>query len=521
MAIDPHAKIGVFAVPEGFQLRKIDKKLTLLSKNLITPPSSTHTTRSCGAWCNNRFVVTYSAYDHSGILIIDPTTFSVEKQIDFANCGSISLDASTETSMLVCGLNGPKVALIDIFNGKQREFHPFRGISDNYWIEARISANGAVIASYVSPQLAITDQNSAKSYTLLSVEQADSSECLSFFPDFCFFGKNLYQLSEKSLRQLELADSNQVESAFISEHQHPEYQHPHRYSSQLSFGENLVKSGLAQYVTQLEAMWLPAIRIDTTTQETCLLGASHFGGLPDLPEAIAWPYFDETPMTLIGQINLDELSSQFQHPPLPKQGMLFFFFADTEEGWDYLVDPEMTEGLKKMPWKVIYWPDIQTLLSTEKRVPVADHMERPVYPLVSLEFVQQGANMPEIDSQLIENLELTDIDTEHYIQLIKQLSDSQTGHQLLGYPGIIQNNTLELDAELITRGESLDQIIDRESPEYDEIMQAASDWVLLMQCWSDGKIDWMWGDAGLVYWMIRRQDLAALQFNRVVLLFVN
>ncbi|MFC7484508.1 DUF1963 domain-containing protein [Luedemannella flava] len=40
------------------------------------------------------------------------------------------------------------------------------------------------------------------------------------------------------------------------------------------------------------------------------------------------------------------------------------------------------------------------------------------------------------------------------------------------------------------------------------------DWVLLAQFDSDGRARMHWGDCGLIYWLIRRQDLAARRFDR-------
>jgi uncharacterized protein YwqG len=40
------------------------------------------------------------------------------------------------------------------------------------------------------------------------------------------------------------------------------------------------------------------------------------------------------------------------------------------------------------------------------------------------------------------------------------------------------------------------------------------DWVLLLQLDSDAHI--MWGDCGVANWFIRREDLIARQFNRIL-----
>ncbi len=62
--------------------------------------------------------------------------------------------------------------------------------------------------------------------------------------------------------------------------------------------------------------------------------------------------------------------------------------------------------------------------------------------------------------------------------------------------------------------------IDVGGPEGYEDSRAAAleagveDWIMLAQIDSDDDAGWMWGDVGVLYFAIRRQDLAALEFDR-------
>ncbi len=60
------------------------------------------------------------------------------------------------------------------------------------------------------------------------------------------------------------------------------------------------------------------------------LGASRFGGLPDLPAELAWPECDAGPIPFVAQVNLSGLPSSLGRELLPERGMLYFFYGCPE-----------------------------------------------------------------------------------------------------------------------------------------------------------------------------------------------
>ena len=48
------------------------------------------------------------------------------------------------------------------------------------------------------------------------------------------------------------------------------------------------------------------------------------------------------------------------------------------------------------------------------------------------------------------------------------------------------------------------------------VRSAADDWILLGQFDTDSQAQFMWGDCGVLYYLIRPADLAALRFDRTV-----
>jgi uncharacterized protein YwqG len=96
----------------------------------------------------------------------------------------------------------------------------------------------------------------------------------------------------------------------------------------------------------------------------------------------------------------------------------------------------------------------------------------------------------------------------------------------LGWPFLIQNDSMEAECEASTRREgvlgNLGEVVRAETTggsredEGREFERAARDsWRLLLQVDSDDDAGMMWVDSGLLYFWIRKDDLAARRFERV------
>ena len=84
-------------------------------------------------------------------------------------------------------------------------------------------------------------------------------------------------------------------------------------------------------------------------------------------------------------------------------------------------------------------------------------------------------------------------------------------HRLGGVPHEIQN-PMEAECELARRGE--DPLALSYSRQQEVAEEAKARWGLLLQVDSDDAAGTMWGDAGMVYYWIRDDDLAARRFDR-------
>ena len=100
---------------------------------------------------------------------------------------------------------------------------------------------------------------------------------------------------------------------------------------------------------------------------------SWLGGLPRLPEGVAWPENPETGMALhhMAQIDLSEMPRVPEGPQLPKRGTLFFF-ADINENMCWAQEPGMPEA------RVLYVEDDTRdlpLREVPENLPEIDHRE--------------------------------------------------------------------------------------------------------------------------------------------------
>jgi len=74
---------------------------------------------------------------------------------------------------------------------------------------------------------------------------------------------------------------------------------------------------------------------------------------------------------------------------------------------------------------------------------------------------------------------------------------------------------MQLEAQLVTNGLYCGNETGYKDPRRKALESGADDWMLLLQLDSDNTGEFMWGDAGMLYYWIWKQDLAANRFDRV------
>jgi uncharacterized protein YwqG len=267
-------------------------------------------------------------------------------------------------------------------------------------------------------------------------------------------------------------------------------------------------------------------------------GRTRLGGVPLVGEGFSWPrrerYGDEIqvgkPLTFVAQMNLDEMppadpSSGLRD--LPQHGMLLFFCD--EESLPY-GSPEDSDA-----FSVAYFPldpDDETEMRLadvpEGLVTFDDNGGQWGMPDVVVLKALPELALPAPYPDEVRAMDLSDAESDAYWNLTEALEREGAHlpadvaatlgaahhppiHRLGGVPHEIQN-PMETECELARRGEDPHALPYSRQEEVED--EAKAHWRLLLQVDSDDAAGMMWGDAGMLYYWIRDDDLAAQRFDR-------
>jgi uncharacterized protein YwqG len=72
---------------------------------------------------------------------------------------------------------------------------------------------------------------------------------------------------------------------------------------------------------------------------------------------------------------------------------------------------------------------------------------------------------------------------------------------------------MDLECQLVSNGIDCGDPSNYESPEVKELDKGRSDWILLLQIDTDDDVKMMWGDGGMLYFWIKKDDLKESRFE--------
>ena len=203
--------------------------------------------------------------------------------------------------------------------------------------------------------------------------------------------------------------------------------------------------------------------VPRTTREEVAIGHSKFGGYPDLPSASDHPGEN---LTFLAQFHLSDFAGYESVEALPKEGLLSFFYDMEEQPWGDTDERHL--------WRVIYTEETRL-----ERIRVGEALnERAV--------AFEESYAPNVDT-------LFNLMTEDEYTILEELFDEGEVHAIGGHPDEIQNDVFE---------EIEDAYGDR-----------FSDPFLLFQMDSTEELDVMFGDAGILYFLIPSDALRAKRFE--------
>lgn len=272
------------------------------------------------------------------------------------------------------------------------------------------------------------------------------------------------------------------------------------------------KSILPQlYRSRIDTQFVPA-------QGKLAVGASKFGGCPDVPEHFVWPVFETAtpeddqvkprPLAFLAQFDCARLAPLDGEGLLPHEGVLSFFYELGSQRWGY--DPK-DRGCARVLW-----------------------FEGPLSPAEFPGELPEEFRLPELEARLSEGTDAPDFqdacpaleypwtanDYRYFDQARRELGMDYPANrsQLLGWPDLIQNN-MTLECALVDRGYYLGGQWENIPLEERAALRTPSvkEWQLLFQLDTveDGDFELMFGDCGRIYFYIRKEDLAQRRFDRV------
>ncbi len=240
------------------------------------------------------------------------------------------------------------------------------------------------------------------------------------------------------------------------------------------------------------------------------------GGKPYLPANFEWPTFKSAddgiarPLSFFCQVNLTKVKPYDKENVLPKTGMLYFFYECESSVWGF--DPA-----DKGAARVFYFENTDGFVPLD----LPDNLaEEYTIPEIAVEFKSQKS-YPSFEE--FENYSDLDCDWDDYDDELEKLgvdTDCDTeDHKLLGYADLIQGEMLT-ECERVSRGLYCGDAESYENTPNEvkaDIEKHAGDWMLLLQLSTvtNGDYEWMFGDCGMLYFYIRKDDLTAGKFDKI------
>ena len=272
---------------------------------------------------------------------------------------------------------------------------------------------------------------------------------------------------------------------------------------------------------KLESLGRNSIQLKIARKETYKLGATRFGGKPDVPPDFVWPTYEgesydnvvkDRPLTFLAQFNCAELAQFDKEHLLPDHGLLSFFYETDTQCWGY--DPN-DKGCAR-----VYWFEDMSALSAADFP--ADMGEDFKFPMVKIQIAQKTSYPSWTDfSEVFPD----EKDYDAFDLVWNELTDEtpENRSQLLGWPDVIQNSMFN-ECDLASQGyylgdgngwNTIPKAIRQQAEE-----TARDRWMLLFQLDTveQGNFELMFGDCGHIYFYITKEHLAARRFDRIWLI---
>jgi uncharacterized protein YwqG len=257
----------------------------------------------------------------------------------------------------------------------------------------------------------------------------------------------------------------------------------------------------------------PAVRFHRAEAGDVVVG--QLGGSPALPEDLEWPRSAAgRPLGFVAGIDLARVPTGSLDIALPADGMLLMSYRDPSEDPDtrfWISDPV---PVRQPPTgHIVFVPTgTETAVRTEPGA--------AVYPEIPLA-LEVTATGPDWEHPLLRYAagDLSEADQEFLAEPYNSddfrdeisMRMETPHHYLGGYAHPVQRS-VEVAAAMQRLGSSV-------SYTDPALWEEARLWTSLVQIDSDDDAEMMWGDSGSLYWVMRRDDLAAGRFDAAAFIF--
>lgn len=261
--------------------------------------------------------------------------------------------------------------------------------------------------------------------------------------------------------------------------------------------ELIHQAGLDSVADKLISLSKPSIRItrQRVNEDDLPIGASRLGGITDLPSGIQWPRYEGRPLSLVAQLNMEDVAPHDVEKVLPTTGWLYFFYDLETMPWGE------KEDFGK--WRVIYYGGKNDQLARQNQSKTEKHRLN----LCKLSFQSQrfiptswDFNVDWDKPELIiypENIGLSKNEVDQYYQLVRQIIGENPNHWMLGHANPVQ------------------ALMEKSCPSMVDNTTDGDDWLLLLQVDTDHELNIMWDDGGMIYYWIHKDALVAQNFDKV------
>ncbi|MFA6275100.1 MAG: YwqG family protein [Pedobacter sp.] len=255
---------------------------------------------------------------------------------------------------------------------------------------------------------------------------------------------------------------------------------------------------------KIKSLLLPSLKFKLDDSVLAKFSSSKIGGYPPIFEE-GYPSYNGIPLTFLGQISLDQISSTI-NSLLPKSGLLYFFLLINHVNNRY---PD-----RKNEYKVLYKKNAEKE-NIDKKFPKI--LEFPISFFEHYTFPSYQENVIVENKLTDEDLNFIE-DIESEIQYIES-ENFDVGHQVLGHPKAIQGTLRFWWAAKYLGFENIDTLTNEEIK---KIKQIEDKFILLLQLdFSDPKIIIDDFGSSIAYFGIHKKDLENEDFDNVILVMQN